>query len=395
MRKVVRSVTQTAPALIAVLLSNGCGSSSESAAPAAFERPPAPVVVAEATVRDVPIYLDEIGKCAARETVTVQPQVSGRITDVHFTDGAELRRGDLLFTIDPRPFQAELAAAEATLAQHRAALDLARVEFARIEDLVDSKAIPRRDYDARKNAVAVAEAQIKQSEAAIETARLNIEYTTIRSPLDGRAGERMVDAGNVVNANNTPLLIIQRLDPIYADFSISESELSRVQQNMARGTLRVEIRLPDEPDNPRSGQLTFLDNAVQDATGTVKLRATVANGDRRFWPGRFVKVRLILGTIPSAVLIPAAASQVAATGPFVYVVKDDSTAEMRQVELGQRQDDLVIVRSGVNPGEKVVVTGQLAVTPGGKVIVAPPPGQGAPSGAPPADAPAEGSGKQS
>jgi multidrug efflux system membrane fusion protein len=248
---------------------------------------------------------------------------------------------------------------------------------------VDSRAIPRQDYDARKNAVDVAEAHVKQSEAAIETARLNLEYTSIRSPLDGRAGERMVDPGNVVSAGSTELLVIQRLDPIYADFSITESELTRVQQNMARGTLRVEVRLPEEPENPRAGQLTFLDNAVQDATGTVKLRATVPNADRRFWPGRFVKVRLILGSIASAVLIPAAAPQMSANGAFVYVVKDDGTAEMRQVELGQRQEDLVMVRSGVSEGEKVVVTGQLAVTPGGKVLVAPPPSQTPPPGAAP------------
>src|SRR5687768_11393979 len=157
-------------ALLAALLLAGCERAGP-AAPASFERPPAPVTVAEAAERDVPVYLDEIGKCAARETVTVQPQVSGRITEIHFADGANVRRGDMLFTIDPRPFQAELAAAEATLAQRRAALDLARTEFARIADLVDSKAIPRQDYDTKKNAIDVAEAQIRQSEAAIETAK--------------------------------------------------------------------------------------------------------------------------------------------------------------------------------------------------------------------------------
>ena len=377
---VSRLRAQATFAIAASLLLAGCERAGP-AAPAAFERPPAPVTVAEAITRDVPVYLDEVGKCAARETVVVQPQVSGRITEIHFVDGANLQRGDLLFTIDPRPFQAELAAAEATLAQRRAALDLARTEFARIADLVDSKAIPRQDYDTRKNAIDVAEAQIRESEAAIETAKLNIEYTAIRSPLDGRAGERMVDPGNVVNANNTPLLVIQRLDPIYADFSITESELTRVQQNMARNTLRVEVRLPEQPDSPRAGQLTFLDNAVQDATGTVKLRATVPNGDRKFWPGRFVKVRLILGSIASAVLIPAAAPQVSATGTFVYVVKPDSTAEMRPVELGQRQDQMVIVSNGLAAGEKVVINGQLAVTPGGKVAIAPPAGQTPPAGA--------------
>jgi multidrug efflux system membrane fusion protein len=334
-----------------------------------MERPPAPVAVAAAVPRDVPVYLDEIGKCAASEVVTVQPQVSGPITEIHFTEGADVKKGDLLYAIDPRPFQAEIAAAEATLAQRRAALELARVEFARLADLVDTKAISRQDYDAKQNAVQVAEAQVRESEAAVESARLDLEYTSIRSPIDGRAGQRLVDIGNVVSANNTALLVIQRLDPIYADFTIGESNLSAVQRDMAGGSLRVEVRLPEEPDNPRAGQLTFLDNTVQDQTGTVKLRATISNRDRRFWPGRFVRVRLILSMIPGAILVPAAAPQMSANGSFVYVVKQDSTAEMRPVQLGQRQGDLIIVTNGLSAGEQVVVNGHLAVTPGGKVAV--------------------------
>jgi len=347
-----------------------------------LERPPAPVSVAAAITRDVPIYLDEIGKCAAREVVTVMPQVSGRVMQIHFNEGADLKKGDLLFVVDPRPFQAELDAAKATLAERKAALDLAKIDFARIADLVDSKAIARQDYDAKKNAVSVAEAQVGQSEAAIETAKLNLEYTAIHSPIDGRAGQRLVDVGNIVSANNTALLVIQRLDPLYADFNITESELTSVQQNMARGTLRVEVRLPDDAESVRAGQLTFLDNLVQDATGTVKLRATIENGDRRFWPGRFVQVRLILSTLRGAVLVPAEAPQMSAQGQFVYVVKPDSTAELRPVMLGQRQGELVIVRSGVAAGERIVTVGQIGVMPGGKVRVTepqPPPGGAAPT----------------
>jgi len=352
-------------------------------APLAFERPPAPVSVVAAVMQDVPVYLDEIGKCTAREVVTVQPQVPGRITEIHFADGAEVRTGDPLFTVDPRPFEAELAASEAALAQATAALDLAKIEFARVEDLVDTRAISRQDYDARRNAVEVAEAQVNRNEAAVATARLNLEYTSIRSPINGRAGQRLVDIGNVVKANDSALLVIQRLDPIYADFTITESDLTAVQKNMRQGTLRVEVRLPDEPGEPRIGQLTFLDTAVQAATGTVRLRATVPNSDRRFWAGRFVNVRLILGTIPRAVLIPAAAPQMSANGAFVYVVKEDSTAEMRPVTLGQRQGDLVIVTQGVERDEQVVVNGQIGVTPGGKVRIEGPAAteSGSPAGA--------------
>lgn len=338
-------------------------------APPAFERPPAPVAVTAAVTRDVPVYLDEVGKVAAREVVSVEPQVSGRITRIHFSDGAHLRKGDLLFTIDPRPFQAQLDAAEANLAQAKAALDLARIQYVRTSTLIETKAISQEEFDLKKNAVDVAAAQVEQEEAAVQTAKINLDYCFIRSPIDGRAGQRLVDTGNVVTANSGELLTIQRLDPVYAEFTVPENDLTAVQRNMARGSLKVEVRLPDEPGEPRVGTLTFLDNAVQDGTGTVKLRATIPNGDHRFWPGRFVKIRLVLDTLQEAVLVPAAAPQASAQGPFVYVVKEDSTAEQRTVTPGQRQGDLVVISQGVKPGERIVVNGQLGVTPGGKVQI--------------------------
>src|ERR1700676_2983724 len=322
---------------IVALVLVGC---AKKQAPA-FERPPAPVTVASATSQNVPYYLDEVGRCVAREVVSVQPEVSGRITEIHFTDGADLKKGDALFTIDPRPFQAQLNAAEANLAQSRAALDFAKIQFARVQDLVESRAIARQDYDTRKNAVDVAGAQVQQNEAAVESARLNLEYTSIRSPIDGRAGHRLVDIGNVVTANSSTLLNIERLDPIYADFTVTENDFSDVQRHITKGNLKVEVRLPDEPDKPFVGQLTFLDNAVQSASGTVMLRATVQNGGHRLWPGRFVNIRLILEMKPGAVLVPAASPQDSAKGPFVYVVKEDSTAELSPGKLGQRQGDLL------------------------------------------------------
>ncbi len=350
-------------------------------APPSFERPPAAVTVAAAVAQDVPVYLDEVGKCVAREVVSILPQLSGRITQLHFQDGADVKKGDLLFTIDPRPFEAQLHAAQADLAKANAALNLARSQWSRAETLIQTKAISQEEYDTRKNSVELAQAQVRQAAAAAETARLNLEYCSIRSPIDGRAGHRLVDVGNVVKANETPLLTIERMDPIYADFTIPQNQLTSVQQNMKAGTLKVEVRLPDEPARPIEGALTFLDNAVADATGTVKLRATAANPERRLWPGRFVKVRLLLSTIPGAILVPAVAPQLSAKGPFVYVVKPDSTAEMRPVVTGQRQGDLIVVQQGIKAGEKVVVTGQLGVTPGGKVRELPPQGAPAPAGA--------------
>lgn len=206
-------------------------------------------------------------------------------------------------------------------------------------------------------------------QANIQSAKVQLSYCYIRAPIDGRAGHRLVDLGNVVSlTNTTPLLVIERVDPIYADFTVAQNDLAAVRQNMAQRTLKVEVRLPDQQDEMRAGALTFLDNTVQDQTGTVNLRATVSNSDRHLWPGQFVKVRLVLST-QTAVLVPAAAPQTSAKGPFVYVIKEDTTAELRPVKLGQRQGDSIVVQEGLNGGEKVVVNGQLGVTPGGKVRV--------------------------
>src|SRR6266545_6648085 len=218
------------------LFSSACG---KKKSPQAFERPPAPVTVAQAVAKDVPVYLDEVGKCVAREVVSVQPQVSGRITQLHFADGANLAKGDPLFTIDPRPFEAQLHAAQADLFRGNAALNLAKTQWTRAETLIQTKAISQEEYDTRRNAVDLAQAQVRQAEAAAEVARLNLEYCSIRSPIDGRAGHRLVDVGNVVKANEATLLTIERMDPIYADFTIPQNELTAVQKNMKGGTLKV------------------------------------------------------------------------------------------------------------------------------------------------------------
>ena len=380
MRTVRLFVRAGAGAIVLLAAASFSASCKRKGPPQGFERPPASVTIAAAVAQDVPVYLDEVGKTVAREVVTVQPQVTGRILELHFADGAYVHKGDLLFTIDPRPFQAALDSAVATLAQKRAALGLARTQFSRYADLVQAKAVSQSEYDTRKNEVEVDQAQVQQAEADAETARLNLQYCSIRSPIDGRAGRRLVDIGNVVTANSTQLLTIQRLDPIYADFTVTETDLTAVQQNMKRGSLKVEVRLPDDPDKSLAGQLTFLDNAVAGTTGTVELRATVPNPEHVLWPGRFVKVRLILETLKGAILVPATAPQMSSQGQFVYVVKPDSTAEMRPVKTGQRQGDLIVVDQGIQPGERVVVTGQLGVTPGGKVADL----AAAPAGAPPA-----------
>ncbi|HTZ48104.1 MAG TPA: efflux RND transporter periplasmic adaptor subunit [Verrucomicrobiae bacterium] len=354
--------------------------------------PPPLVTIVTAQAKDVPKYLDEIGRNVAFESVTITPQVAGPITERHFQDGENLKKGQLLFVVDPRPFKAQLDAAKATLQQSTAALDLAKIQFERDQELVGTRAISKQDYDTKKNTVDVVQAQIEAAKAAIETAQINLDYCYIHSPIDGRAGARLVDVGNVVQANTTALLSIQRLDPIYATFTITERDLPNVQKEMSRGMLKAFVRLPNDTENAaRLSRVEFLDNAVQNTTGTVNLRATVSNSDHHFWPGQFVQVKLVLATEKAAVLIPYQATQLSQKGPYVYVIKPDDTAELRPVELGQRQDSDVVITNGLAAGEHVVLAGQLMVRPGGKVHI----DSGAPAGAPPSGNPPANSSQKS
>jgi membrane fusion protein, multidrug efflux system len=360
--------TKIVLAIAALAATLGCSRGNVHAAAPAM--PPPLVTAVPATTQDVPRYLDEIGRNAAFESVTITPQVSGRIVERLFQDGENLRRGQLLFVIDPRPYKAQADSAQAALAQARAALDLAKIQFARDQEVIGQKAISQQDYDTKKNAVDIDQAQVEAAEAALETAKINLEYCYIHSPIDGRAGARMFDVGNVVQPNTTSLLSIQRLDPIYANFTITEGDLPAVQKQMSSGTLKAAVRLPSDAENAaRSGRVEFLDNAVQSGTGTVNLRATMNNSDHHFWPGQFVDVKLVLSTEKGAVLIPNQAAQISQRGPFVYIVKSDDTAELRPVKLGQRQGDQVVVTEGIAPDERVVVAGQMLVRPGGKVRV--------------------------
>ena len=260
-----------------------------------------------------------------------------------------------------------------TLAQTKAALDLAKIQFSRDQEIIGTRAISKQDYDTKKNTVDVDQAQVAAAEAALETAKLNLEYCYIHSPIDGRAGARLVDTGNVVQANASSLLSIQRVDPIYANFTITERDLPEVQKQMARGGLKALVRLPSDPEGAtRIGRIEFLDNTVQNGSGTVNLRATISNPDRHFWPGQFVDVKLVLRTEKAAVLVPSQATQISQQGTFVYVVKADDTAELRPVKLGQRQGEQVVVTEGLAANERVVLAGQMLVRPGGKVRVAPP-----------------------
>jgi len=322
-------------------------------------QPPArPVTVAKVVAKDVPIYLDEIGTCAAYETVLVQAQVSGVIITRNFQDGSDVKKGDLLFTIDPRPFQAALDQAKA-----QAALD--QLNLKRQEDLRARKVISQQDYD-----TAVANAQ--KSQAATESAQVNLDWCYIKSPINGRVGLRNVDVGNLVGPSTPPLVSILGLDPIYTDFTVAENDLPLVRKYLGGPNVKVQTYLADGSIAPRTGDLYFIDNAVQPGSGTVKARGVTPNPDRALWPSEFVRVRFILDTLKNATLVPAEAVQVSQSGPFVFVVKPDNTVDLRPVKPGQRQEgDLTVVESGVKPDETVVVTGQLALAPGAKVAPQP------------------------
>jgi multidrug efflux system membrane fusion protein len=328
------------------------------------QAPARPALVAKVVTKDVPVYLDEIGTCAAYETVQVQAQVSGQIMTRHFQDGSDVKQGDPLFTIDPRPYQATLDQAKA-----QAALD--QVTLKRQEDLRARKVIAQQDYD-------IAVANAKKSQAAAEAAQVNLDYCYIKSPINGRVGLRNVDVGNLVGPSTPPLVTIQGLDPIYTDFTVAENDLPLVRKYLGGPNVKVETYLSDGSIAPRTGELYFIDNAVQPGSGTVKARGVTPNPDRGLWPSEFVRVRFILEMLKDATLVPSQAVQVSQSGPFVFVVKPDNTVDLRPVKPGQRQEgDLTVIESGLKPDETVVVTGQLALAPGAKVAPQPYTAQGA------------------
>jgi membrane fusion protein, multidrug efflux system len=352
---------------VAVILAlPACGKKGTSSVP-----PPRPVTAARAVTQDVPFYFDEIGNCTAVEAVNIQSQVAGQITEIHFTDGADVKQGDLLFTIDPRPYKAALDKARATLAQDQAKLAYQKAQVARAEELQMKRVMATQDLDQARATRDEQLAVVQSDQASIETAQLNLDYCSIRSPIDGRLGKRLVDRGNIVAYPGGPVLLsITRQNPTYLDFTIAEAKLPIVREYLKRGALRVEASFGSERANLRVGEFSFFDNTVQPGNGTVRLRAVVPNDDRLFWPGQFVSVRLILDTLKNAVLVPSQAVQVGQIGNFVFIIKPDYSVELRPVKAGQKQGDQVVISEGLQAGETVVVTGQLFLAPGAKVTVA-------------------------
>jgi multidrug efflux system membrane fusion protein len=358
---------------------------------------PVPVVVAMVAERDVPINVDVIGNVEAYSTITVKAQVGGELTKVSFHEGDFVKKGDLLFTIDSRPFAAQLSQAQANLARDTAALsqaeanlarDIANEKYAqdqavRYRGLFDQGVVSREQADqtrssadalsqtvlADKAAIESARAQIVASKAAVETATVQMSYTTIRSPIDGRTGSIAVKQGNVVAANTSDLMTITEVQPIYVTFSVPEAQLGDIKRYMGQGQLPVHAAPQADATVQESGVLTFIDNSVDATTGTIKLKGTFQNAANRLWPGEFVRVELGLTTHPHATVVPNQAVQTGQDGQFVYVVKQDRTVEMRPVVTGTRVDQELVIDRGLEPGETVVTEGQLRLTPGSHVQV--------------------------
>jgi multidrug efflux system membrane fusion protein len=332
-----------------------------------------PVVAETAARRTVLLQLHAIGNVETVDTVTVRPQVGGELVGVHFREGTDVRAGDVLFDIDPRPYEAALHQAEASLGRDQANARNARLEAQRGESLFGQGVLSREQYDALHNSADAFDAAVRADRAGVEAAQLNLAYCSIRSPIDGRTGSLLVQRGNVVKAiDGGPLVVINRVDPVFVSFSVPERRLGEVKAARAVGQLSVEAIVPGEEARPLAGELTFLDNAVDRTTGMIRLKGTFANRERRLWPGQFVDVRLSTGSRPDVVVVPTSAIQTGQAGPFVFVVRKDLTVEARPVVPGPEVDGEVIVEKGVLAGERVVTDGQIRLVPGAKVELKPP-----------------------
>jgi multidrug efflux system membrane fusion protein len=331
-----------------------------------------PVTVANVQRRDVPIYLDGIGNVNAFKTVTVRSQVDGRLDQVLFTEGQAVKAGELLARIDPRPFQNQLQQAEGALQRDKAQLVGARRNLERYQQLAAKKLIPQQQADDQAAMVGQFEGAVRMDQATIEVAKLNLDYANIRSPLDGVTGVRQIDPGNLVRAGDANgLVVIAQLDPITVLFSLPQDELPRVMQELQQGPLAVEAWNRDGTQKLATGQLALVDNQINAATATIRLKSVFPNPQRLLWPNLFVKARLLLMIRKDALVVPSTVPQRGPEGTFAYVVQPDQTVQPRSIEVEQAAADIAVVTKGLSEGEQVVVDGQNQLRAGSKVIPRP------------------------
>ena len=372
---------------------------------------PVPVVTARVQSKSVPVTIPAVGTAEALATVQIRAQVTGQLSGVHFAEGQDVRKGQLLFTLDPRPFEATLQQAQAVLARDTATAKNAEQQRARYEDLYKRGLIPRDQYETQGAGVEALQATLQADRAAVESARLNLAYTRIVAPMAGRTGALGVHVGDLIRANDTtPLVMINQVSPIYVTFSVPGRYLGQIRQYQAKRPLVVQARgqapiapgaqapapsvpqpgmaqqvapgqgatMQAPPGLVENGRVSFIDNAVDATTGTIKLKATFANTDQGLWPGLFVQVMMALTEEENAIVVPAPAVQPSASGQYVYVVKADRTAEVRPVVVARQFGEEMIIAKGLAEGEEVVTDGQLRLTPGAQVSIAGPRGGGNP-----------------
>jgi membrane fusion protein, multidrug efflux system len=331
--------------------------------------PPAPVITARVATSDVPLQVDVIGAVEPMASVAVKSQVAGLLEKVHFKEGDDVRKGSLLFSVDPRPFQAALRQSRAALARDEALRANAEAQKARSDLLVKREIISRQDYDRAVADVGSLEATILADKAAIEAAQLQLGYCSIRAPLDGRTGSLGIVAGNLVKANDNPVLVtINQIAPLYVTFALPEAHLGAVRRALDAGQVAVRVTVPGDGRGPVEGRLALMSNTVDRSTGTITLKARFANADRRLWPGQFVNVSMVLATLPGVTVAPALALQSGQQGPYAYVVRPDDTVEVRWLKLGPTVRDRVVVEGGLQPGDEVVTDGHLRLNPGARVV---------------------------
>jgi multidrug efflux system membrane fusion protein len=341
---------------------------TKAAPPAAPDARPVPVTFVTASSRDVPIYLDGLGNAMPLATVTVRSQVDGRLDKVLFREGQEVKKGELLAQIDPRPFSIQLHQAEAALAKDTAQLNNAQVNLDRYEALVQQKLVAQQQVDDQRALRDQYAASAKADQAQVENARLQLDYAQLKSPIDGITGVRQIDPGNLVHAADTSgIVVVTQLDPIAVIFTLPQDDLGEVAQAMAQGPVDVEAYGRDGTDPLARGKLLLIDNQVNQQTATIKLKASFPNASHALWPNAFVKARLLLATRKQATVVAASAVQRGPQGSFVYVVGNDQTASMRPVEVDVVQGQVALIKKGIAPGEKVVIEGQNQLKPGGKV----------------------------
>jgi multidrug efflux system membrane fusion protein len=331
---------------------------------------PVPVLAVPAAKADVPVYIDAVGTTKALNTVTVRSQVDGKLIEVAYDEGQDVKKGDILARIDPTTFQAQLDQALAKKAQDVALVANAKIDLDRYEKLAATNSINRQQADTQKSLVAQLEAQVQNDQAAIDNARAILAYTTIRAPLDGRTGIRQVDEGNIVHASDsTGVVVITQLRPISVFFNLPQQDIDRVNAAFAKGPLSVDAQRSDNDAVIDSGTLKVMDNQVDASTGTVKLKAEFPNANLQLWPGQFVNVRLLIDTLKQVVVIPTGAVQRGPNGTFVYVVKDDNTVAMRAITVAMQDEAQTVASNGVTSPERVVTTGFVRLTDGAKVAI--------------------------